>query len=71
MTQWYDETYRDEMRFGLATLASVYRDRLVDSPTPASVSAVDAIREANQALARNPNEALLLQALFLRLSPLP
>jgi DNA polymerase-3 subunit delta' len=59
----------DELHFGLATLAGIYRDRLVASPGASSVSALDAIREANEALSRNPNESLLLQALFLELSP--
>lgn len=59
----------DELRFGLATLAGVYRDRLAAEPTPRSIAAVDLLREANEALVRNPNEALLLQSLFLRLGP--
>lgn len=59
----------DELRFGLATLAGIYRDRLVASPSRPPLAAIEAIRDANEALLRNPNEALLLQALLLRLSP--
>ena len=57
----------DELRFGLATLARVYRDRLVAEPRRADREALDVIRSASEALLRNPNEALLLQAMFLRL----
>ncbi len=66
----------DELRFGLATLARVYRDRLVDgaggggrSDDEASFAALTAIQETAENLIRNPSEALLLQHLFLRLSP--
>jgi DNA polymerase III subunit delta' len=59
----------DELRFGLATLAGIYRDRVVTSPSRPPLAAIEAIRDANLALMRNPNEALLLQALFLTLSP--
>lgn len=59
----------DELRFGLATLARVYRDRLVAEPQRPDRVALDVIRDASDALVRNPNEALLLQAMFLRLSP--
>jgi DNA polymerase-3 subunit delta' len=63
----------DELRFGLATLARVYRDRLVEGDTPAAVDAAEAalaaVQETAENLIRNPNEALLLHALFLRLSP--
>ena len=61
----------DELRSGLATLAACYRDRLaagVDSR--ACLAALDAIASANEALVRNPNETLLLQALLVRLSRL-
>ncbi len=57
----------DELRFGLATLARVYRDRLAESPDPADRAILDVLRDANEALIRNPNEALLLQATFLAL----
>ncbi len=59
----------DELRFGLATLASRYRDRLASGPdTQACLEALDAIAAANEALTRNPNQTLLLQALLVRLS---
>lgn len=60
----------DELRFGLATMARVYRDRLVAGTVDdATFDAVAAIQETAENLVRNPNEALLLQHLFLRLSP--
>jgi len=59
----------DELRFGLATLASRFRDRLgAGTDTQSCLEALDAIAAANEALARNPNETLLLQALLVRLS---
>jgi DNA polymerase-3 subunit delta' len=63
----------DDLRFGLATLAGRYRDALVGSgaDVAARVAAVDAVNAAAEALTRNPNEPLLLQALFLRLPSLP
>ena len=62
----------DELWFGLATLQQAYRDALVDGsgPTAECLKAVDAIVEAAEALERNPNETLLLQALLLKLPPL-
>ncbi|HEY1990678.1 MAG TPA: hypothetical protein VGG43_14510 [Acidimicrobiales bacterium] len=74
----------DELRTGLATLAAVYRDRLVtatdalpDSGSPGAeadsrtlVGDVDAIERAGEALIRNPNEGLLMEALMSRLSGL-
>jgi DNA polymerase-3 subunit delta' len=64
-----------ELRFGLATLAAAYRDALAAEGTDvAAASLVDAasrIDEAGVALARYPNETLLLQALMARLPPLP
>lgn len=67
----------DEVRMGLAELAHAYRDDLLTSATdaPGSHREVDAsaalttINEALDALVRNPNEELLLQALLLRLPP--
>ncbi len=63
----------DELRFGLATLARVYRDRLVAGhgglDDDRSFAALAAIQETAENLIRNPNETLLLQHLFLRLSP--
>ncbi len=59
----------DELRFGLATLALPYCERLAGGrDTKACLEALDAIAAANEALARNPNETLLLQALLVRLS---
>jgi DNA polymerase III subunit delta' len=63
----------DELRFGLATLAGRYRDAAAAADQPAPyVEAVAAIHRAAEALLRSPNEALLLQGLFLglpRLAP--
>jgi len=63
----------DELRWGLATLAGAYRDRVARATLPRAVAeaadAVAAIHRAGEALIRNPNEALLLQALFVRLQP--
>lgn len=59
----------DELRFGMATLAGVYRDRLRSNAGQRDLAALDVLRDANEALIRNPNEALLLQAMFLRLGP--
>ena len=72
----------DELRFGLATLAEVYRDRLLaaveaDGGVHSSGSAADgrlavrqvgAIDEASAALDRNANELLLMDALMVELS---
>ncbi len=57
----------DELRFGLATLARVYRDRLIDAPDPGAEGALALIQEAAENLIRNPNESLLLQDLLLRI----
>lgn len=61
----------DELRWGLATLAAAYRDRAARAPNPRAARhalvAVGAIHDAGEALIRNPNESLLLQALLLRL----
>jgi DNA polymerase-3 subunit delta' len=65
----------DELRMGLATLAGAYRDRLVAGSDGRSVPdgrraalAVDALDRTAAALARNPNEALLLESLMVTLS---
>ncbi len=72
----------DDLRFGLATLAEVYRDRLVaaieaDDGARSSGSAagsrravrlVAVIDEASAALSRNANESLLMDALMVELS---
>jgi DNA polymerase-3 subunit delta' len=57
----------DELRAGLASLAGAYRDRLVAGSTSA-VAALDAIAAAADAMERNPNETLLVQALLVRLT---
>ena len=63
----------DELKIGLATVAGSYRDALVgDAPRhPAAiVAAVHDLHDAIEALDLNPNEHLLLQALFLGLPTL-
>ncbi len=62
---------RIELRFGLAMMAATYRDRLavVDDPTPL-LATIDRLGEAAEAIDRNPNELLLLQALVAGLVPL-
>lgn len=62
----------DELRFGLATIASRYRDTLASGVAPGAAArpllqALSDIESVNEALIRNPNETLLLQALLLRL----
>lgn len=65
----------DELRAGLGALADVYRTKLaapniaVRRITPL-VNACQAIDESTSYLSRNPNETLLLQALFLLLGDL-
>jgi len=60
-----------ELRFGLATLANTYRDALAAEPAnPAALfDALTRIDEAALALARYPNETLLLQSLAAHLPP--
>ncbi|MDP2292042.1 MAG: hypothetical protein Q8M22_12705 [Actinomycetota bacterium] len=60
----------DELRSGLAVMASAYRDALVQqrlTRPDAAVHAVQRIHQSLDALDRNPNEALLLQSLLLDL----
>jgi DNA polymerase-3 subunit delta' len=59
----------DELRFGLATLSRVYRDRLLVGSDPQAVRAIERTQFAADELIRNPNEALFLQSLLLDLSP--
>lgn len=64
----------DELRSGLTVMAGTYRDALVrgELRRPDSVvAAVQRIHRALEALDRNPNEPLLLQALLLELPSLP
>ena len=72
----------DELRSGLGVLAAAYRDRLVtevqgDRPRPpartaervrALAGAVEAVESVCVEMVRNPNEALMLEALLVRLS---
>ena len=63
----------DELRFGMASLAAVYRDALVGAGGPAltksgATAAIRALDAAAEALIRNPNETLLLQGLLGTLS---
>lgn len=72
----------DDLRFGLATLAGVYHDRLIattgagsEAGTPGRAAdgrraarQVDAISDASVALDRNANESLLMDALMVELS---
>ncbi len=55
----------DEWRMGLATLARRYREGLTDSG--ADLSVFDTLREAADALTRNPNEELWLSSLLFAL----
>lgn len=62
---------RQELQFGLATVARRYRDALATHPEPgALVDGLAAIQEAAEDLVRNPREDLLLLGLLLRLPPL-
>ncbi len=69
----------DALRAGLGVLARSYRGRLVraaqagpvavgDADARAAADAVGLITDAAESLVRNPNEALLLQSLFVRLA---
>jgi DNA polymerase-3 subunit delta' len=63
----------DELRAGLVTLSASYRDRLADGTLPdppSGIAAVKLVHEAIEAIDRNPNERLLLEALLLQLPPL-
>lgn len=56
-----------ELRFGLQTMARQCAGRLTGDRPEDAVVALRRLHDAGEALIRNPNEALLLQALFLRL----
>ncbi|MEM8709245.1 MAG: hypothetical protein AAGE98_22490 [Actinomycetota bacterium] len=61
----------EELRFGLATLAARYREAIVGGDDRLGLlDGVDALRHTQDALVRNPNEALALQALLLKLPSL-
>ncbi len=63
----------DELRFGMAALAGVYRDAMVAGGTSSvgragAADAITSLDRAAEALIRNPNETLLLQGLLVALS---
>jgi DNA polymerase-3 subunit delta' len=70
----------DDLRAGLAELARAYRDRAVEKANDPSAHANGRVHDFSEAcdvvgaaaveLVRNPNELLMLEALFLRLSAL-
>ena len=62
----------DELRYGLALLAGVYRDALAAGRGDGrdAIASIEAITGAAEGIVRNPSETLFLQALLLRLSPL-
>ena len=61
----------DELRGGLVQLATAYRDRLVEATSDREAEAAEAaalaVTTAGKELVRNPNEALLLQSLLLKI----
>jgi len=60
----------DELRSGMATLVEAYRDQVVDGRDGAVErfsGAAEAVQQVGDALQFNPNEALQLRALLLRL----
>ena len=61
----------DELRYGLAVLAGVYRDALVERRVDgaAALAGLDALQQVAENLIHNPGETLLLQSLLLRLPP--
>jgi len=59
-----------EIRFGLAVLGAEYRDQLATAHDPSPhLQALRDVQAAAEALIRNPNELLLLQALVVGLPP--
>jgi len=60
----------EELQFGLRVLARRYSRALAEGGGVEMVQAVGRLREANEALIRNPNESLLLHNLFWNLAPL-
>lgn len=62
---------RIELRFGLAMMASTYRDRLATAADPEPIiESIGRLHDAAEAIDRNPNELLLLQGLVVGLEPL-
>jgi len=60
----------EELQFGLRVLARRYSRALTEGGGAEMVDAVTRLRDANEALIRNPNESLLLHNLFWNLPPL-
>ncbi len=60
----------EELRFGLRILARRYSRALASGGGHESIEAIARLRDANEALIRNPNESLLLHNLFWNLPPL-
>lgn len=60
----------DELRYGFGVLARLYSAGLAAGGAPRLIEAIDRLRQANEDLARNPNEELLLLNLFWQLPPL-
>ncbi|MDP1793868.1 MAG: hypothetical protein Q8K63_06985 [Acidimicrobiales bacterium] len=61
----------DDLRSGLATLAGVYRDRIVDSDMRGgrrALAALDAIADVADRMQYNPGELVLLEGLLAKLS---
>jgi len=63
----------DELRFGMASLAAVYRGALLAGSSAfihsaGAITAIGALDRAGEALVRNPNETLLLQGLLVALT---
>lgn len=61
----------EELHFGLRVVARRYRAALAAGAGPEAVEAIARLRDANEALVRNPNESLLLHNLFWNLPTLP
>ncbi|MCA1692139.1 MAG: DNA polymerase III subunit delta' [Actinobacteria bacterium] len=64
----------DELRYGLALLADAYGQALAGGSAQTGrgcLTSLEAIQAAAEAIVRNPNELLFLQALLLKLAPLP
>ncbi len=62
----------DELRYGLALLAGVYRDAVASGTGDprGCLRSLEVLQAAAEAIVRNPSEQLFLQALLLRLTPL-
>ncbi len=58
----------DELYFGFSVLTNHFRDELVEAPKVGGIEVIKKIHSAKVALARNPNEKLLLQSLLISLS---